>query len=97
VSLAEESKAGLVLRRVPVKTAFNRFPLLQLISGVCLAGAFVFSLGIVAVAQQPDSGSMAAQREAMHKLAFLAGRWSGPVTIMQGPGQSMHFKQSEDV
>lgn len=80
-----------------MKTAFNRIPSLRLISVVCLAGAFVFSLSVVAAAQQQGSNSVAIQREAMHKLAFLAGRWSGPVTIMQGPGQSMHFKQSEDV
>ena len=46
--------------------------------------------------QQPVSNSVQSQREAMHKLAFLVGRWSGPVTIVRGP-ESLHFTQSEDV
>ncbi len=80
-----------------MKTVFNRFPSLRLISGACLAGAFVVSLSIVAAAKQPGSNSVPIQLEAMHKLDFLAGRWSGPVTIMRGPGQPLRLMQSEDV
>lgn len=36
------------------------------------------------------------QREAMQKLAFLAGRWSGPATIYRGP-QPIHVTQNEEV
>ena len=46
--------------------------------------------------QRPVSNSVRAQREAMHKLAFLVGRWSGPVTIVRGR-ESLHFTQSEEV
>jgi hypothetical protein len=37
------------------------------------------------------------QREAMRKLSFLAGNWSGPVTIIRGPGEPLHLTQTEDV
>jgi len=33
----------------------------------------------------------------MHKLAFLEGRWDGPVAIMRGPGEPLHLMQSEVV
>jgi len=47
--------------------------------------------------QQPVSSSVDAQREAMRKLSFLAGHWSGPVTIVHGPGEALHLTQTEDV
>lgn len=80
-----------------MRTAFPSFPSPRFISGMCLAGAFILSLSLPDAAQQPVSNSADIQREAMHKLAFLAGRWSGPVTIMRGPGESLHLTQSEDV
>lgn len=33
----------------------------------------------------------------MKKLDFLAGHWSGPVTISRGPGQPLHLTQTEEV
>lgn len=64
----------------------------------CLAlGAGVMMLSGVPLVAQQSPGSVAAQREAMQKLAFLQGRWSGPVTIVRGPGESLHLTQSEDV
>ncbi len=54
-----------------------------------------FSLGLAA--QQRDSSSVNTQREAMRKLSFLAGHWSGPVTIVRGPGEPFHLIQTEDV
>lgn len=36
------------------------------------------------------------QREAMRKLAFLAGHWSGPVTIVRG-AKPLHLSQNEEV
>lgn len=51
-------------------------------------------LGTAGIAQQPN---VDAQREAMKKLAFLAGQWSGPVTIALGPGEPLHLTQSENV
>jgi hypothetical protein len=43
------------------------------------------------------SNSVAAQREAMRKLLFLAGRWSGAVAIVRGPVEALHLTQTEDV
>lgn len=47
--------------------------------------------------QVPASNSADVQREAMQKLSFLAGRWSGPATIVRGPGEPLHLTQTEDV
>lgn len=57
----------------------------------------LIAAGLPLAAQQPDSNGVAIQREAMHKLAFLAGRWSGPITIFRGPGAELHMTQTEDV
>jgi hypothetical protein len=59
--------------------------------------AVVVGLTIVAAAQQPSANSMSAQHAAMQKLAFLAGHWSGPVTIVRGPGEPLHLTQSENI
>jgi hypothetical protein len=45
-------------------------------------------------AQQPN---VAAQREAMKKLGFLVGQWSGPASIVRGPGEPLKLTQSEDI
>lgn len=49
------------------------------------------------LAAQQSAGSVAAQRAAMQKLAFLQGHWSGPVRIVRGPGEPLHLTQTEDV
>jgi len=61
------------------------------------AAAFLISFNLSLVAQQPSSNSVDVQREAMRKLSFLAGHWSGPVTIVRGPGEPLHLTQTEDV
>lgn len=53
-------------------------------------------LGTIMAAQQPPGGAQD-QRAAMQKLAFLAGSWSGPVTVVRGPGEPLRLKQSENV
>ncbi|MGH6868175.1 MAG: hypothetical protein ACREDA_04725 [Methylocella sp.] len=65
--------------------------------GSLLAAALFVSLAVALAAQQPGSSSTDIQREAMHKLSFLAGRWSGPVTIVRGPGEPLHLTQTEDI
>ena len=64
-----------------------------------IASSLVTLLGFssLAVAQQPGQPNVAAQREAMKKLAFLAGHWSGPVTIQRGPGEPFKLTQTENV
>ena len=44
--------------------------------------------------QQPN---VPAQREAMKKLAFLLGKWSGTGWVITGPGAPIQIQQSEDV
>ncbi len=60
---------------------------------VVVLGLFGWAL----TAQQPPSDSVAGQRAAMHKLAFLAGHWTGPVTVVRGPGEPLHLTQTENV
>jgi hypothetical protein len=53
--------------------------------------------GMTIAAQQLPGNGAQVQREAMQKLAFLAGRWSGPVTVIRGPGGPLHLTQTENV
>jgi hypothetical protein len=62
-----------------------------------IAAAFLVSFSLALVAQQPAPSSQDVQRESMHKLSFLAGAWSGPVTVVRGPGEPLHLTQTEDV
>ena len=57
--------------------------------------AIAFNLALFA--QSPASNGVDAQREAMRKLSFLAGRWSGPLTIFRGPGEPLRLTQTENV
>ncbi len=69
-------------------------------SGVRLL-PFLFAAVLVAssmtLGAQPPSSSVAAQREAMKKLSFLAGHWSGPVSVSRGPGEPLKLTQTENV
>jgi len=62
-----------------------------------LLAALVIQSSVLLAAQQPPSNSVDVQREAMHKLSFLAGHWSGPVNIVRGAGEALHLTQTEDV
>ncbi len=33
----------------------------------------------------------------MSKLSFLVGEWSGPVTVLRGPGKALHLTQTEHI
>lgn len=59
------------------------------------AALALFSLA--AFAQQAPVNGPEVQREAMRKLGFLAGRWSGPVTVVRGPGEPIPLTQTENV
>ena len=37
------------------------------------------------------------QREAMKRLEFLVGKWSGPASVVRGPGEALKLTQSEDI
>jgi hypothetical protein len=66
------------------------------LSAAALASALLASLASFSLAQQ-RADSTEAQRAAMRNLSFLAGHWSGPVTITRGPGEPLHLTQTEDV
>ena len=59
--------------------------------------AFLFAFTGLLAAQQPQSSSTDTQRQALQKLEFLRGHWSGPVSIARGPGEPLHLIQSETV
>jgi hypothetical protein len=80
-----------------MKTTISAFDLATLLSRALFAAAFMISSCLSLAAQQPASNSVDAQREAMGRLSFLAGRWSGPVIIFRGPGEALHLTQTEDV
>jgi hypothetical protein len=62
-------------------------------------GAMLLLLGpnVLLLGQQPGMPNVDAQRDAMKKLTFLSGRWSGPVSISRGPGEPMKLTQTENV
>lgn len=68
---------------------------------LCFIGAIVTTGISVAAnflqAQQPQMKEVEAERAAMRKLAFLAGHWTGPVTVSMGPGKPLPMTQSENV
>ncbi len=75
-----------------------RFPLSVLRSPFgMLPLAFMSWFSASLAAQQPVSNSVEAQLQAMRKLSFLTGHWSGPVNIVRGPGEPLHLTQTEDV
>jgi len=80
-----------------MKTPFFRFSRTPFLSTTLLAAAFMISFCPSLAAQQPPSNSVDVQREAMRKLSFLAGHWSGPVTIDRGAAEALHLSQTEDV
>jgi len=81
-----------------MKTAIPPLTLPAFLSKTLLtAASIMISFSLSLAAQQPVSNNIDAQREAMRKLSFLAGHWSGPVTIVRGPGEPLHLTQTEDV
>jgi hypothetical protein len=84
-----------------MKTAISSFTLRPLLSTTLfttlLAAACAGSLSLPVDAQQPGANSVDVQREAMRKLSFLAGHWTGPITVVRGPGEPVHLTQTENV
>jgi hypothetical protein len=78
---------GAKMKRGFVGRVERRLGVTALMVGFSLSGA----------AQQPMGPNIDAQREAMKKLSFLVGHWSGPVTVTRGPGEPLHLTQTEDV
>ena len=49
------------------------------------------------MAQPPRIPDLNAQREAMQKLDFLVGIWSGEARVLRGPNQWLDLRQTEEV
>lgn len=65
-----------------------------------LAAAVLTILGASLAAQQPTASGPSGteiQREAMRKLSFLAGHWSGPISVSRGPGEPVKLTQTEEI
>jgi hypothetical protein len=75
----------------------NSFPKFTVQQCCSLSLLVAVSLGVTLAAHQTAPSSTETQREAMRKLSFLAGRWTGPVTISRGQGEPFHLTQTEDV
>lgn len=67
------------------------------LSITALVAAAILTFTPSLIAQQSGPNSTDVQRDAMRKLSFLAGRWSGPITVIRGPGEPLHLTQAEDV
>jgi hypothetical protein len=80
-----------------MKIEIPKLSLSLLLSTTLLAPALMIAFSLALVAQQPVLSSSDAQRKAMRKLSFLAGHWSGPITIVRGSGEPLHLTQTEDV
>ena len=57
----------------------------------------VFLTGMTALGYGQQQAAVTAQRDAMKKLEFLVGRWSGEGIVVRGPGDPMRLRQTEDV
>jgi hypothetical protein len=55
-----------------------------------------FPLALAGLAQ-PRMPDLAAQRDAMKKLEFMAGKWSGEARVLRGPGEPLLLHQTEDI
>jgi len=80
-----------------MKTPVSSFTRRLFVCTTLVTAAVMISFRPSAASQQTAPNSIEAQREAMRKLSFLAGHWSGPVTIVRGPGEAPHLTQTEDV
>lgn len=80
-----------------MKTTIPNVTLSCSLARTLLLSAFVILFSLTLVAQQPVSSNVDVQREAMRKLSFLTGHWSGPVTVVRGAGEALHLTQTEDV
>jgi hypothetical protein len=76
----------------------NRFSAVRVGEFRAVTSAFtlILFLALGVSAQGPGQAGVEAQREAMRKLSFLAGSWTGPVTVVRGP-EPLHLTQTEQV
>ena len=71
--------------------------LLRFVLQASLGAVIPFGANFFLETPQPGMPNIDAQREAMTKLAFLSGHWSGRVSISRGPAESLKLTQTENV
>ncbi len=59
--------------------------------------AVVCSILFASLCSGQQAPNLPDQREAMKKLAFLAGKWSGDATTRRGPSETVKVTQTEEV
>lgn len=79
-----------------MKHPLSNSPAPRVLSALILAAGLIFS-NCPPAAAQGASNRVSTERQAMRRLAFLAGRWSGPVTVERRGGQPLRLTQSESV
>jgi hypothetical protein len=53
---------------------------------------------LVTQAQAPNAGALAQRsRDALAPIAKIVGQWSGEARVLEGPGEAIRVRQSEDV
>jgi hypothetical protein len=55
----------------------------------------LLTLNAITMAQTPQAPNIEAQRNAMKKLSFLIGEWSGEAFLFRGPGRVVELNQTE--
>lgn len=80
-----------------MKSARYQFPTARVLLFTLGIATLILASVIPLPAQQDNSNSVDAQRQAMQKLSFLVGRWKGPVTVERGPGEPLRLTQTENV
>ncbi len=59
--------------------------------------ALIFCIAtLVSSMAQPRAPNIEAQRAAMKKLEFLAGKWTGEARVLRGPGEPVVLAQTEE-
>lgn len=81
----EAARKGQTMKRMH---GVIRFSMVVGVLSVCVGSA---------AAQMRGAAEQAAQKKAMHKLAFLVGNWSGPISVKTGQGPELHMTQAEKV
>jgi hypothetical protein len=66
-------------------------------SAVVLCLLVIHAPGALAQGPPASSSTLAAQKEAMQKVAFLVGEWKGSGWMMMGPGRKEEFTSRESV
>jgi hypothetical protein len=70
---------------------------LLLVASGSMSGAVATAAAAAQEGARPPSPTLAAQKEAMQKVAFLVGEWKGSGWMMMGPGQRQEFTGKETV